>query len=88
VVRLRWGNSGVCESAADRLGRGLRPLWGVFSNTDVYFIMLGGWPETEFLCLCAGGQKLGFWQILCYTRRDGKKPGFFDFKPLMSADER
>jgi hypothetical protein len=38
--------------------------------------------------LCAGGQKLGFWEILGYKQRNGKKPGFFDFEPLMSADER
>jgi len=33
-------------------------------------------------------RNLGFWEILCYRRRDGKKPGFFDFLPLMSADVR
>ncbi len=49
AISLRWGNSGVSESVADRLGRGFRPLWGVVSNTDVYLIVLGGWPETGFL---------------------------------------
>ena len=55
----------MSESVADKLGRGFRPLWGVVSNTDLYFNMIR---------LVARNRV--FSRIFGYRRRDGKKPGF------------
>jgi hypothetical protein len=60
-------------------------FWGIFFSPGAGYSVSAGQILNRKAKACRNSRSNN-WEILCYRLRDGKKPGFFDFLPQMSAD--